>query len=157
MPGMLLLHSFDKNKPPAECYIPGDSINEDDFLKAGEYGDVFKTLSHKCLTLDLLPPTFKAKQSGHAKMQLQLAAREGAARGLFDQTGIDVRHELDRLKPAVLRLNPPADASGTKYLKNEYENRLFYFLSIAEEDFLAEVSFPLFGLVLLFCVLVCLS
>jgi hypothetical protein len=102
----------------------------------------------------LLPPTFKAEQTGHVKMQLQLAAREGAARGLFDETGIDVRHELDRMKPAVLRMNPPADASGTPYLRNEYETRMFYFLSISEEDFLAEVSFSLLGLVHLFCVLI---
>ena len=82
-------------------------------------------------------------------MQLQLAAREGAARHLFDQTGIDVRRHLDRLKPAVLRLNPPVDTNGTKYLKNEYENKLFYFLSIAEEDFLVEVSFCLLGFCLI--------
>ena len=58
---------------------------------------------------------------------------------LFNQTGIDVRQQLQRLKPAVLRLDPPADHTGTKYLKNEYKERLYYFLSL-EEDLSDQVS-----------------
>ena len=69
-------------------------------------------------------------------MQLQLAARDCAARELYEQTGMDLRDKVDRLSPAVLRMNPPVDPSdGSKYLKNEYEELLFYFLSVDEADF----------------------
>jgi hypothetical protein len=80
------------------------------------------------------------KQSGYVKLQLQLAAREAAARQLLDETGLDIRNHLERLTPAVLRANPPVDATGKKYLKNEYENRLYYFLQVTEDDFLTQVS-----------------
>lgn len=76
-----------------------------------------------------------AKLSGNDKVQLQIAAREGAARQLYEATGIDVRAHLERLKPAVLQMHPVADATGHKLLKNEHENSLFYFLQVAEEDF----------------------
>jgi 8-oxo-dGTP pyrophosphatase MutT (NUDIX family) len=90
--------------------IPGGKLEEDEFLRA-------------------------AKLSGSDKVQLQIAAREGAARQLYEATGIDVRGHLERLKPAVLQINPVADATGHKLLKNEHENSLFYFLQVAEEDF----------------------
>ena len=82
----------------------------------------------------------KANQSGSAKIQLQIAAREGAAREVYKSTGIDVMQHLDRLKPAVLQLNPPADSEGKKPLKNEHENRLYYFLQVSEDDFAQNVS-----------------
>jgi hypothetical protein len=78
-------------------------------------------------------------------MQLQIAGREGAARQLYNETGLDIRDHLDRLTPAVLRLDPPADAHGVKYLKNEYDDRMFYFLSVDEDDFVTEVRFLLQG------------
>jgi hypothetical protein len=82
----------------------------------------------------------KAKLSGRENVQLQIAARDGAARQLFKETGIDIREKLDRLTPAVLRMNPPVK-NGQKILKNENDNRLFYFLQVEENDFLhAEVS-----------------
>ena len=81
-----------------------------------------------------------ATQSGNVKVQLQIAAREGAARELHAATGIDVRNHLDRLKPAVLEMNPPVDSMGNKMLKNEHSYRLFYFLQISELDFAASVS-----------------
>ena len=85
-----------------------------------------------------------AKLTGNAKLQLQLAARDGAARQVYESTGIDVRAKVDRLKPAVLRMNPPKDVNGIRLLKNENENRLFYFLQVSEVDFASGVSCVLF-------------
>lgn len=79
-----------------------------------------------------------AKRSAHSKFQLQIAAREGAARGLYRETGIDVRAKLERMKPAVLRMNPPEDKNGVSLLKNENDNRLYYFLQIDDEDTVPE-------------------
>jgi hypothetical protein len=84
---------------------------------------------------------FAGAQSGHRKMQLQLAAREGAARHLFDQTGIDARGDLDRLQPAVLHLDLPVDAgNGMKLLKNEFNQRLYYFYQASAEDFVKDTE-----------------
>ena len=79
-----------------------------------------------------------ASRSGNPKVQLQMAARQGAARKLYEETRIDVRSELDRLKPAVLQMNPIHDKDGVKFLKNENDNRLFYFLQVTEVDFVQE-------------------
>ena len=69
--------------------------------------------------------------------QLQLAARKAAARALYEGTGMDIRKKVDRLTPAVLRVPTQADAKSTQYLKNEYENRLYYFLQVSEDDFIS--------------------
>ncbi len=115
--GMLLFNYYDpaggESNSLGDTRIPGGAISEEEFVAA-------------------------AKQTGYAKMQLQLAAREAAARQLFEMTGIDVRQKLDRLTPAVLQMNPQVDSKGTQYLRNEHENTLYYFLQISDEDFVAE-------------------
>lgn len=117
--GMLLLHV---NMPTSDTdsiastkskrAIPGGSVMEDEFLSA-------------------------AKQSGSSQVQLQIAAREAAARQLYEKTGLDMRDNVDRFKPAVLKVNPPVDARGVQYLKNEHANKLYYFLQVDEDDFAA--------------------
>jgi hypothetical protein len=111
--GMLLLHvNASTNSPDSstKSQIPGGPVLEEEFLKA-------------------------ASESGSAQVQLQIAAREAAARQLYEKTGLDMRQHVNRFKPAVLRLNPPVDAFGAQYLKNEYDNKLYYFLQVDEEDF----------------------
>ena len=112
--GMLLFSQYhdsdEKSTTTGGTRIPGGIVSEEDFLGA-------------------------AKRTGLAKMQLQLAARAGAARQLFCTTGIDMRNHLDRLTPAVLQMNPSLDAKGTQYLKNEHENKLYFFLQIDDNDF----------------------
>lgn len=108
--GMLLLNHYSSQEDRDEIRIPGGKVLEKEFLKA-------------------------AKKSGYAGMQLQLAARRAAARSLYEGTGIDIRKAQDRLTPAVLRMPTKADAAATQYLKNENENRLYYFLQVSEEDF----------------------
>lgn len=115
--GMLVFNRVDLSENEANnlsgTHIAGGPVSEEEFLAA-------------------------AKLTGYAKMQLQLAAREAAARQLFETTGIDIRQKLDRLTPAVLQMNPPVDAKGIQYLKNEHENNLYYFLQISDDDFVSE-------------------
>jgi hypothetical protein len=113
--GMLLLKGChqSESKEEEDFRIPGGGILSSEFFLA-------------------------AKQTRHVRMQLQLAARESAASRLFEQTGIDVRYRLDRLQPALLRLGPPVDVNGTKLLKNEYENQLYFFLQVVEDDFIED-------------------
>ena len=71
---------------------------------------------------------------------MQIAAREAAAKQLLKDTGIDIQDQLNRMTPAVLYNDPPLDEKGHKLLRNEYRNRLYYFLEISDSDFLNEVS-----------------
>lgn len=57
------------------------------------------------------------------------ASKTGAARELWEETGIDVRNELDRLLPPFL--HDPSEAA----MPNEYENRIYYFLMVTDTDF----------------------
>jgi 8-oxo-dGTP pyrophosphatase MutT (NUDIX family) len=107
--GMLLLHVKDVQDNKSK-EVPGGIVQENEFLEA-------------------------AQKSGSGSVQLQIAAREAAARQLFENTGLDIRNHVHRFKPAILRLNPPVDARGVQYLKNEYNNRLYYFLQVDEDDF----------------------
>ena len=113
--GMVLLKCTPTLKSLKKSRIPGGFVGEKEFLAA-------------------------SKLVSQAKMQLQLAARQGAARLLYEDTGIDVRDRMNRLQPAVLRLKPPKDASGVRCLKNEYEQKLYYFLQVSEADFLMETN-----------------
>lgn len=68
-------------------------------------------------------------------MQLQIAARQAACRHLHEQTGMDARCDLERLQPAVLYLEPPLGSDGIKLLRNELNDRLYYFFRVSAEDF----------------------
>lgn len=119
--GMLLLQdknysittskSSGKKKKKRKSTVPGGKINEDEFLAA-------------------------AKESGSPQVQLQIAAREAAARLVYETTGLDIRMQADRLKPAVLCMTPSMNAArGYEYLRNENEENLYYFLQVEEDDF----------------------
>lgn len=61
--------------------------------------------------------------------QLLLASKRGAARELFEETGIDVQKSLDRVQPLALTQEM---SSGPR---NEYKHRLFYVLKVTDSDF----------------------
>lgn len=73
-----------------------------------------------------------AQQSGNRNEQLLHAARTGAARELFEETGIDFRTNcIDRLQPVRLHDN---STSGSD-LVNEYKHRLFFYCVVNDDDF----------------------
>jgi hypothetical protein len=76
-----------------------------------------------------------AKKEDTREKQLLLAGKAGTARELFEETGIDVRSHLERLVPAILRIDAKIDKEGTSVLANEHKHRLFYFLLVTDEDF----------------------
>lgn len=77
----------------------------------------------------------EAKESDDYETQLVVATKRGAARELFEETGMDVRKQLDRLNPAGLRPSATLDKSHKPVLVNEYKHRLFYFLLVSDDDF----------------------
>jgi hypothetical protein len=74
-----------------------------------------------------VPPAAEAAPDRVA--QLLLASKVGAARELFEETGIDVRSELDRLLPPFLH------PQTTETMPNESDHRIYYFLIVTDDDF----------------------
>ena len=70
--------------------------------------------------------------------QLVLAGKMGAARELYEETGLDIRQQMDRLKPAKLFKK---DKKGR--VSNEYKSRLFYVLHLTDDDFLRAEDMPI--------------
>ena len=52
-----------------------------------------------------------AKQTNDADEQLLLAAKAGAARELYEETGVDMMRQLERLQPAPLHRDNGAHAA----------------------------------------------
>ena len=53
-----------------------------------------------------------------------------------ENTGLDIRQQVNRFKPAVLSMNPSMNAvRGYEFLRNENDNKLYYFLQVDEDDF----------------------
>jgi 8-oxo-dGTP pyrophosphatase MutT (NUDIX family) len=107
--GLLLLQCTRKKNKPLHWQLPGGHIDDPEFEEA-------------------------ARQSSDKKTQLLIAGKIGAARELFEETGIDVRKKLDRLEPASLRTEAKVK-HGIELLKNEYNYRLFYLLTVTDDDF----------------------
>ena len=92
-----------------------------------------------CVCLSLLNATSRiidiltAKTcGGNAQKQLLEAAKAGAARELWEETGINVQSQLHRLQPAALKSSNTATE-----LSCEIKHRLFFFLAVTDEDFLS--------------------
>jgi 8-oxo-dGTP pyrophosphatase MutT (NUDIX family) len=76
----------------------------------------------------------EAKKFNDRSSQLQHACKAGAARELFEETGIDLRSSLDRIIPASLRSSNEV-FKGREVMLNELKNRLFFFVSVNDSDF----------------------
>jgi ADP-ribose pyrophosphatase YjhB (NUDIX family) len=80
----------------------------------------------------LLSFDIPAQHGGNHNEQLFHAARAGAARELFEETGLDVRTNIDRLQPVCLKSN---SSSASSDLVNEYKHRLFFYCLVTDDDF----------------------
>jgi 8-oxo-dGTP pyrophosphatase MutT (NUDIX family) len=155
--GLLLLHCTRKASKPPHYQLPGGHVDDDEFEAAGTYlvwfllyhVPIYSLLSHDitffCYTntcsslFPFMSLCFIARESHNAKSQLLQAAKVAAARELWEETGLDVREQLDRLEPASLRTTTEAVATLKKkkdlLLPNEYKHRLFFFLQVNDNDF----------------------
>ena len=110
--GMVLLHCSRKRRKPPHFQCPGGHVDQADFVQAsGLLGQ----------NLDRISPEL-----------LSLAGKIGAARELYEETGIDARTDLDRLEPVRLR---PSDNRDDSELDNGLKGRLFFRLTLADSDF----------------------
>lgn len=101
--GLLLLYTTRKKSKGPHYQVPGGHVEQDDFDAAS-----------------------KIKQKSAEKDYL-LAYKIGAARELYEETGIDLRDSLDRLQPAKLRL--PKDETSC-----DYKGRIFFSAEIFDGD-----------------------
>lgn len=90
--------------------------------------------------LNLCFARFAARTSNDAYTQLLLAAQLGAARELFEETGMDMRNQLHRLEPAGLRSEITTDFEGRFVLTCELNKRLYFVLTVTDGDFFNAVS-----------------
>ena len=111
--GYILLHCTRKKKKPNHFQLPGGHIDDFEFKAA-------------------------AQATQDPKEQLTLAGKMGAARELFEETGLDIRNSLDRFEPAKLY---PKEKKNK--LCNEFKHRLFYTIELADDDFLKEENLPI--------------
>jgi hypothetical protein len=94
--------------------LPGGRIRDDDALAAAQ------------------------QSSNNPQRQLLLAARAGAARQLYESTGIDVRSRLTDLVPALLKPDcddDNAESASAPQLPNEHHGNIFFFLNVTDDDF----------------------
>lgn len=117
--GLMLLYCTRKKKKGPHYQLPGGHVDEPEFFAAAE-------------------------ESRDRQTQLLLASRAGAARELYEETGLDVRNQLERLDPAALRNDVELDKHGKEMLKNELKHRLYFFLPVTDADFWSSVRIPCF-------------
>eukprot|EP00978_Attheya_sp_CCMP212_P003803 scaffold8063_cov47-Attheya_sp.AAC.2 len=109
--GMMLLECTRKQEKGTHFQLPGGHVDEHEFVAA-------------------------AKQYEDPLNQLLTAAQMGAARELFEETGMNVQSNLDRLQPASLRPDVEFDPeTGSPTLGCELRQRLYFFLEVTDADF----------------------
>jgi 8-oxo-dGTP pyrophosphatase MutT (NUDIX family) len=128
--GLLLLYcSRKKNKPP-HFQAPGGHVDKEDFdvasarLQKEQHNDVNNSKSS-------------------SQQLLVLACKIGVARELYEETGIDIRHDLDsRLQPVQLRNEEKKKTKngedGDDGLACVHKHRLFFKICLTDDDFLTE-------------------
>lgn len=76
---------------------------------------------------------------GSSHPLLVLACKIGAARELYEETGIDLRNNLDRLQPVQLRQgNNKKEEDNTNGLTCVLKHRLFFKICLTNDDFVTE-------------------
>jgi 8-oxo-dGTP pyrophosphatase MutT (NUDIX family) len=121
--GLLLLYCSRKKKKSPHFQAPGGHVDNADFhiasgrIKSGKR-DINTSSSHPLLVL---------------------ACKIGAARELYEETGIDLRNSLNRLQPIPLR---DADSNNVNEKDDDltcrFKHRLFFKICLTDADFVTE-------------------
>ena len=107
--GMILLHCTRKPKKGPHYQLPGGHIDDYEFEYSAE----------------------KCGSNASTNDVLLEAAKSGTARELFEETGIDIRGELNRLDPVAL-------STGDAQLGCMLENKCYFSLHVSDDDFPTE-------------------
>jgi hypothetical protein len=82
-----------------------------------------------------------------------MACKIGAARELFEETGMDLRNSLDRLSPIQVRkLGDEEDK-----LSCQYKKRVFFSVDICDDDLFTKVSVYIYIIYIIWisCIVLC--
>jgi len=109
--GMLLLFCTRKVKKGHHFQLPGGHIDDHEFEYARDKHGAEPNTMTNAILLE--------------------ACMMGAARELYEETGIDVRSQLDRLEPAALK----DSNNGSNQLTCMLKNKCYFYLSVNDEDF----------------------
>ena len=107
--GMLLLHCTRKPKKGPHFQLPGGHIDAYEFQYAAE----------KCGT------------GASTREVLLEAAKMGTARELFEETGMDLRGQLDRFDPTPLWTGSDSDSQ----LNCMMEHKCYFTVNVTDDDF----------------------
>lgn len=138
--GLMLLRCTRKKSKGPHWQVPGGHVDEPEFIEAGKEGVPFGC-HHSMFSSYFASATAKTRKDRAS--QLLAACKMGAARELFEETGIDMRSSLHRLEPASLRTVTKVNKEGIELLRNEHKHRLFFFLSVTDKDFPSQGESPM--------------
>jgi 8-oxo-dGTP pyrophosphatase MutT (NUDIX family) len=123
--GLLLLYCNRKKKKSPHFQAPGGHVDNADFDIASE-----RIKSGK--------QDNSIDNTGSSHPLLVLACKIGAARELYEETGIDLRNSLDRLQPVPLRDDSNNVNEKDDDLTCRFKHRLFFKICLTDADFVTE-------------------
>lgn len=131
---MLLLHCTRKQKKGPHYQLPGGHV--DDFEFEAAYHRILEEQKNR---------TGGEEDDSDLRILdsdvILLAAKMGAARELYEETGINVQSELHRLEPIMLQMFDDENKGKKKMSKLEsysLKNRCYFHLLVSDDDFLKE-------------------
>jgi 8-oxo-dGTP pyrophosphatase MutT (NUDIX family) len=145
--GILLLHCTRKKNKPHHYQIPGGHVDDIDYyVTATTRGTRIEANQVSCPTNaeeveenTSTTTTSTAISSSLVTLSrsLQSAGTVGVARELYEETGIDLRTQLQRICPVPLYPNNSNSIRNPHQLQNmnEYKHRLFYSVIVTDMDF----------------------
>mmetsp|Transcript_14273 Transcript_14273/g.16872 ORF Transcript_14273/g.16872 Transcript_14273/m.16872 type:complete len:220 (-) Transcript_14273:526-1185(-) len=131
--GMLLLHCTRKPKKGHHFQLPGGHLDDSDFESAA-------THTPPCSTST--PPSSSAETIDPRKQYdiiLLLASKIGAARELYEETGINLLSQLDRFEPNPVR-QQTEEMSEVEFCS--VKDRCYFNLVLTDNDFPKESDHP---------------
>lgn len=125
--GMILLYCTRKKKKGPHYQIPGGHLDEADFHNS--------SIAPINSSSDGI--TVESTRKSQAEL-LQQAGKVGGTRELYEETGIDLRTQLDRIHPLPLYDEKDTEYVRKQILINEYKHRLFYVVIVTDDDFITK-------------------
>jgi len=132
--GMLLLHCTRKPKKGHHFQLPGGHLDDSEFESAATHTPPFSASS--------TPPSSSAATFAPREQYailLLLASKIGAARELYEETGINLLSQLDRFEPTPLRRRTE-EMAEVEFCS--VKDRCYFSLVLTDNDFPKESDHP---------------
>lgn len=138
--GILLLYCTRKKSKGPHHQLPGGHVDKEDFDEAGKSFSLLVIFFSAWASVDILISfhlrAAKINQIGGPNFLLH-ACKIGAARELFEETGMDLRTSLDRLTPVQVRKS----CDDEETLSCQFKKRVFFSVDISDADLFTKVRY----------------